>query len=346
MTPKTKNATIILLTSAILTLCFIVITNYLLPKLQINNSIFIKSYYVIVSTGKLYLNAYLFQKLITSTHSDSFIYVVTSNFFTIIIATTVIIGCVNFLNSKGTKSKNLIKFGLAIILYNSVASMFTIAINLISSINVMQYPGQPNSETSYYIQYFFLVLISTAFIWFVIYFNKLLKLTTSANNLPTYTDSSIFNSTEDIIEANQQTTTGYRFLNYLIDYFTITMFAVNIITYLSYRRFLGININFNDGTYGFVFVSYFLSILYYTLQEKLLGYTIGKALTNTKVINEYGEIISWGQAFGRSFSRLVPFEAFSGFSTYMWHDSWTNTFVVDNNEGKQKADITDIHTFK
>ncbi|NML41447.1 RDD family protein [Chitinophaga sp. G-6-1-13] len=60
------------------------------------------------------------------------------------------------------------------------------------------------------------------------------------------------------------------------------------------------------------------------------GRTIGKMATNTRVVNLDKGPISIGQAFGRIFSRLVPFEAFSALFGVPWHDQWTNTTVIKN----------------
>ncbi|MFT3826463.1 MAG: RDD family protein [Chitinophagaceae bacterium] len=58
------------------------------------------------------------------------------------------------------------------------------------------------------------------------------------------------------------------------------------------------------------------------------GRTLGKIITGTRAIRDDGAAFNWGDAFGRGFSRMVPFEPFSGFSGYPWHDKWTNTRVV------------------
>lgn len=58
------------------------------------------------------------------------------------------------------------------------------------------------------------------------------------------------------------------------------------------------------------------------------GRSIGKLITGTKVIRENGENISAKDAMMRGFSRMVPFEAFSGLGVRPWHDTWTDTRVV------------------
>ncbi|TAE83574.1 MAG: RDD family protein [Bacteroidetes bacterium] len=63
--------------------------------------------------------------------------------------------------------------------------------------------------------------------------------------------------------------------------------------------------------------------------------TPGKFLTKTLVIDEYGNKPGLRTIVLRSLIRLVPFEPFSCLSdTYSrgWHDRWSNTWVVDEEE--------------
>lgn len=75
--------------------------------------------------------------------------------------------------------------------------------------------------------------------------------------------------------------------------------------------------------------TYSVYVILYTLIEGISkGKTLGKLITGTKAVNEDGSVISFGTAFTRSLSRVVPFEAFSAFATVPWHDKWTNTRVI------------------
>lgn len=63
--------------------------------------------------------------------------------------------------------------------------------------------------------------------------------------------------------------------------------------------------------------------------------TPGKFLTKTLVIDEYGNKPNLRTIVLRSFIRFVPFEPFSCLSdSYSrgWHDRWSNTWVVDEDE--------------
>ena len=68
--------------------------------------------------------------------------------------------------------------------------------------------------------------------------------------------------------------------------------------------------------------------LYYFIFEASMQSTPGKLILGRVVVNEYGEKPTLSQILARSFSRIVPFEAFSCFSTLGWHDTWSDTYVL------------------
>lgn len=125
---------------------------------------------------------------------------------------------------------------------------------------------------------------------------------------------------------------GRRFLNMLIDY----------AGFMSLAMLLGIGIALVAGDetlaaweqpnalrdYAF---GAFVYLLYYVPLEGLFGLTLGKLVTGTRVVNEKGEPPSWGQVFGRTLCRFIPFEPFSvlfGEERRGWHDSVPRTYVV------------------
>jgi uncharacterized RDD family membrane protein YckC len=74
-------------------------------------------------------------------------------------------------------------------------------------------------------------------------------------------------------------------------------------------------------------------LVYYVAFESLFGRTPGKFVCGTRVVDERGLHPTFGQVVGRTFARLVPFEAFSIlFATdddvRGWHDRWPRTRVV------------------
>jgi len=113
-----------------------------------------------------------------------------------------------------------------------------------------------------------------------------------------------------------------RFVTFLIDYVIVALIAIVVVIAVGMRGSVGIYVAF----YGSKFV-------YYAIMEYAFGRTIGKFVIGTTVVRENDlEKISMGQALGRSICRFVPFEPFSFLGSVRgWHDSWTNTIVVDAN---------------
>lgn len=73
-----------------------------------------------------------------------------------------------------------------------------------------------------------------------------------------------------------------------------------------------------------------LFVIYYLGFELAFARTPGKFVLGTIVIDEKGNKPTAGQMIGRSFARLIPFEAFSciGGQSRGWHDSLAKTYVV------------------
>jgi uncharacterized RDD family membrane protein YckC len=83
-------------------------------------------------------------------------------------------------------------------------------------------------------------------------------------------------------------------------------------------------------------VGFFLGILvavgYFVLTEALFQRTLAKFITGTRVVTADGTQPSFGQIVGRSFARMIPFEAFSFLGSpnpVGWHDSLSGTRVVE-----------------
>lgn len=72
--------------------------------------------------------------------------------------------------------------------------------------------------------------------------------------------------------------------------------------------------------------------IYYFMFEHFLQTTPGKMLTNTLIINQYGQKPELNELIVRSLVRLVPFEPLSCLSDRGWHDRWSGTWVVSKDE--------------
>ncbi len=71
-------------------------------------------------------------------------------------------------------------------------------------------------------------------------------------------------------------------------------------------------------------------VVYYVAFEATLGRTPGKMVIGTRVIRDDGGKPRVAQVIGRSFARFIPFEPLSIFFGNMWHDSLSNTRVVQS----------------
>ncbi len=130
---------------------------------------------------------------------------------------------------------------------------------------------------------------------------------------------------------------GKRFLNYLIDVvgFYVLVFVVSIlVALLSPATLEGI-----DESGSFNPMEQVLALIFYALYMALSeiifkGKSLGKLITGTRAVKLDGSPIDASKAFGRGFSRAVPFCAFSALGTpcIPWQDRWTDTMVIDEKQ--------------
>jgi uncharacterized RDD family membrane protein YckC len=129
---------------------------------------------------------------------------------------------------------------------------------------------------------------------------------------------------------------GKRFANFIIDYIGqliiggaigIAMAIISEITG-DYEYVAWID---TMGTLGEYALGIVILIVYYMLFETITGRTLGKYITNTKVLTEDGQKPEADKILYRTLSRMIPFEAFSflGDEGRGWHDSIAKTVVVD-----------------
>ena len=154
-------------------------------------------------------------------------------------------------------------------------------------------------------------------------------------NIPQQVSTDLFNDHIEYVPATQ----GQRFINWLVDNILLRIVVAKLTVKILINFLLGVApeftyTNFGDGptvaayVISFVFVT-FHYLFYYTICEKAFkGYTLGKLFSGTRAIRADGGELTVKDALLRSLSRMVPFEAFSGFSDRPWHDKWTDTIVV------------------
>ena len=131
--------------------------------------------------------------------------------------------------------------------------------------------------------------------------------------------------------APSPASSGRRFANLILDQVGCALLTVVIsiailipATYFRVEEFFD---KIPDLLFGIV-----VSLLYYIPQEALWGRTLAKFVTGTRVVSLTGTRPTFGQIVGRTFVRMIPFEAFTflfaGSHPVGWHDKFSNTRVV------------------
>lgn len=157
-----------------------------------------------------------------------------------------------------------------------------------------------------------------------------------------HADDTIIDYDPQVETVYVRASTGKRFANYLIDLFAFYMVAIAIIIFMAVLSPTGID-GLVDDSAGSQLVDRLLFLVGYALFMSIVealfkGKSLGKLITGTRAVNLDGTGISAGTAFGRGFSRAVPFCVFSAFGNPCdpWQDRWTNTMVIDQKASKIK----------
>jgi len=133
---------------------------------------------------------------------------------------------------------------------------------------------------------------------------------------------------------------GQRFANLIVDliFRVVLMFLFGLVAgFLALFGSDGLLVWITEiGTLGEQILGWTLMLIYYTVMEATTQRTIGKYISGTKVVMEDGSKPTIGTVLLRSLCRLIPFEAFSFFGdpSRGWHDTITNTYVIDVNRYK------------
>lgn len=120
-----------------------------------------------------------------------------------------------------------------------------------------------------------------------------------------------------------------RFLNYLIDWLVNMLFLMAAFVFIA--SIVDIDLENIDPILDRIITSLLFPIYYILCEGFLKGKTLGKYFTKTRAVTIEGKHLSWTSVIGRSFSRIVPFEALSflGDRPNGWHDRWSDTMVID-----------------
>ena len=158
-----------------------------------------------------------------------------------------------------------------------------------------------------------------------------------------------FKVTEEMLASKSK-----RFANYMIDriLFYGMFFRLGIVTYML-AEFIG-----NESFYIFLedldsinplldkLITAMIFVIFYFILESISQRTVGKLVTQTKVVLENGEKPAPDTIILRSLCRMIPFNAFSflGNIPRGWHDTISKTFVVDLKVfEEQKQSHEDFH---
>ena len=143
--------------------------------------------------------------------------------------------------------------------------------------------------------------------------------------------------TNDEILANIASK-GKRFVNFLLDtmifipiFSFIWLFILAILLYIiSPELFANFIDFFKSGNLQKSLLQAASWIVYYSFFEGLIGRTLAKYISKTKVVNAKGEKPDFKTILIRSLCRLFPFEQFSFLSSDStgWHDEWSKTIVI------------------
>ncbi|MGC5743063.1 RDD family protein [Chryseobacterium sp. NFX27] len=149
-------------------------------------------------------------------------------------------------------------------------------------------------------------------------------------------------------------TSGKRFLNFFLDRLFIQaiyyafFFLFGIAYAIVYGE--GFSAENEDQSFTFNLITFFiylaLSFSYFFFMEYYLGKTIAKYITGTEVISIDGNKPTSQQIIARTFSRAVPFDSLSFLGNNGWHDSWSDTRVINGKdyvaERQLKEEISSI----
>ncbi|MGG9961626.1 RDD family protein [Ferruginibacter sp. SUN106] len=132
---------------------------------------------------------------------------------------------------------------------------------------------------------------------------------------------------------------GLRFINRLVDAIVVAFIVLTNLQVFSSQ----LRRHFEFSTEIFIAIEIPVLLIYYIVLEGIFNTTAGKCATGTTIVNEYGVRPGFAKILGRTFCRLIPFEAFSFFGAEPrgWHDTMTNTYVVEsiNKEDVAMEDI-------
>lgn len=122
--------------------------------------------------------------------------------------------------------------------------------------------------------------------------------------------------------TDESVSTSTRFIHFVVD--TIAFYILSIFLFMILHFIVNIT---NDAINYVVLIMAFF--LYYVYMETKYQKTIGKFITNTKVVNIDGSKPESSEIVRRTFCRLIPFDRLSFlFSSNGFHDRLSETKII------------------
>ncbi len=146
--------------------------------------------------------------------------------------------------------------------------------------------------------------------------------------------SSVFEELAAEQPAFEYATQGQRFANYLIDLVVYYAFnaligaLIGMTLALSGMQLEDITEFFSNRVYTFGIAMVNMLIIYTIIEGASKGRSLGKVITRTVAVKDDFSRITWKDALMRTLCRMIPFEPFSAFGGYPWHDKYTHTHVI------------------
>lgn len=150
-----------------------------------------------------------------------------------------------------------------------------------------------------------------------------------------------FRVTNDMLATQGQRLANY-FIDLLVQYGLV--FGLGFVL-AAFAMFVGNDDLLNWLTTIDKFTEYLLGVvmllIYYSFFEILMARSVAKFITKTVVVLQDGSKPSAGTIIKRTFCRLIPFNHFSfiGGSCRGWHDSISDTYVVQKVLFDQKKEL-------
>jgi hypothetical protein len=227
-----------------------------------------------------------------------------------------LIGAITFLIN-GFRNARIIGFCFSVVFFTQCVSVLLMCYNVVKRSELLKMPEQ--------VMWFILYLVTTAaWIWLSYYVLK---------NILKHRALSVerYEGEGEPVAFFCPAGKGQRFVHMLVDRVIIILMCSTWAYFFSSPLEM---IENTLGTRETIMVYYIVGMLvYYPFFEGILGATPAKFLTANRVADELGRKPAFGYIMIRTFSRLVPFDALSFLGDRGWHDSWSNTYVLNDDIG-------------